>query len=78
MTAAAWKPSIFSPEYENYLREKRCGHKTQYTAQWIARNAVIALGWAGVTGLEAYFCTFCDYWHVGHPYFRTPRPHEDL
>ena len=77
MTAMAFhlpgKPRMGTPEYTEYLRRRRCGSKVPYSAEWVARNAAVALSWLSgdYAGLEPYLCPFCDHHHLGHPYYRT-------
>lgn len=66
------KPRMGSAAYEEYLRLRRCGDKTQYSAEWVARNAATALGWVSerFAGLEPYPCPYCAHFHLGKPTFR--------
>lgn len=66
-----------TPEYLEYLKIRRCGTKVKYSARWLAVNAATALGWISseYTGLEPYYCEFCDHHHLGHPYYRTMPNH---
>jgi hypothetical protein len=62
------KPRVGTPEHDEYTRQRGCVHKVRYTAEWVAKNAITALGWVSLdfTGLEAYYCRYCDYFHIGH------------
>lgn len=66
------KPRYGTPQYQTYLRLRRCGEKVPYSAKWVAENAAVALTWksAYYEGMCAYLCEFCDHWHLGHEYFR--------
>lgn len=47
------------------LRQKECGSKKKLlerAAKSEARHLSLTLG----ENLQAYKCSFCDYWHVGH------------
>lgn len=62
-----------TPEYDEYLRKVRCGHKIQFSGKLPASNFALALSWkegADIPDMEAYLCEFCDHWHIGHPRFR--------
>lgn len=67
------KPRMGTPEYEEYLRQRRCGRKTQYSGPLVADNAATILSWISpeLEGMDGYYCEYCDHWHVGHPYYRT-------
>jgi hypothetical protein len=52
--------------YTQWRRARACHGKVPYSGQWPAENAATALGWKGRTGMTAYHCTWCAYWHVGH------------
>jgi hypothetical protein len=72
MTAAAFRPRTTAGQYREYLRERRCGNKNQYTAKFVAENAATVLGWVHpkYRSLEAYACPFCGYYHLGTPWSR--------
>lgn len=61
--------AVSNLSYTEYLQLRTCGVKAQYTAEWVASNAAVALSWAaGVQlALEPYECRFCDYYHLGNP-----------
>lgn len=48
------------------LRARECGSKVRYLSETTASNAALLHAWAGRPGMDAYRCSFCDDWHVGH------------
>jgi hypothetical protein len=69
ITRPVQKPRVGTPEHDQYARERGCTYKVPYSAEWVAKNAIIALGWVSgdFIGLETYHCRFCDHYHIGHP-----------
>lgn len=53
---------------ESELKQRGHENKMQYSGPLPARNAAIAIGWVSQDPgkLHAYYCVFCDYWHIGH------------
>lgn len=56
-----------TPSYELWREQRACGNKVRYSGRRVAENAATALTWRGRDLLEPYLCTWCEYWHLGHP-----------
>lgn len=57
-----------------WRRQRRCIGKRRYQSLVQAQRYIDAFHALGkAEGLDAYACSFCGYFHIGHPRKRSPR-----
>lgn len=57
--------------YQDWVKGKQCGNKIQFHGPIPAQNYATVLEWvfpgdSAFTGMTAYECSWCGYWHIGH------------
>lgn len=56
---------VFS-DYDTWVRWRHCTRKLYFGCEALARNWAWLLDAKFAEGYNAYKCTFCSGWHVGH------------
>ena len=62
-----------APELDLDKMARQCGEKVKYSAAWVAENAATAISWVREVPVvhRAYWCCYCDHWHLTSKTKRT-------